>query len=137
MFTAPFYRRKNNTIEVTVTNFFYPDLMTGAPTPLDVYLGTLGPLRHYVYQASHPGPLTNISPLLNETNGNVMDNAEPATAGSPSSPIAMRRLLHSILIVEMHRLADVIKALEKDLVSMVPDDTRIRSGPSGALLYFQ
>jgi recombining binding protein (suppressor of hairless) len=132
LFTAPVYRQTNNTIELTVANFFYTDPTTGAHTPLDVYLGNLGPLRHRVYQATPPGPLTTISPFINRTGGNVMDNTEPAPA-SPPSPVAPRFSagpLHAIVIVEMPALADVIKALEEDALPSSSDDAPSNGRPS-------
>jgi recombining binding protein (suppressor of hairless) len=57
LFTAPVYRPASNTVELTVSNFFYEDPKTRAQTPLDVYLGNLGPLRHRVYQTTTPGSL--------------------------------------------------------------------------------
>lgn len=133
LFTAPVYRQANNTIELTVANFFYTDPSTGAHTPLDVYLGNIGPLRHRVYQATPPGPLTNISPFVNRTGGNVMDNTEPVPS-SPTSPIAPPRFsagpLHAIVIVEMPALADVIKALEEDALPTGSDDAPSSSRPS-------
>jgi len=132
LFTAPVYRQTNNTIELTVANFFYADPTTGAHTPLDVYLGNLGPLRHRVYQATPPGPLTTISPFINRTGGNVMDTAEPAPA-SPPSPVTPRFStgpLHAIVIVEMPSLADVIKALEEDALPASSDDAPSTSRPS-------
>ncbi|KAJ7706292.1 hypothetical protein B0H17DRAFT_973423 [Mycena rosella] len=133
LFTAPVYRQTNNSIELTVANFFYAHPTTGAHTPLDVYLGNLGPLRHRVYQATPPGPLTNISPFVNRTGGNIMDNSEPPPT-SPTSPIAAPRFstgpLHAIVIVEMPSLADVIKALEEDALPNAPDDAASNSRPS-------
>ncbi|KZP16849.1 hypothetical protein FIBSPDRAFT_957740 [Athelia psychrophila] len=109
LFTAPVYRPANNTIELTVSNFFYDDPKTQAQTPLDVYLGNIGPLRQRVYQASPPGPLTNISPFVQSLTG---DSGSPGNPGPsqymPSGP------LHTIVVVEMPPLADVIKALEED-----------------------
>lgn len=117
LFTAPVYRSANNTVELTVSNFFYQDPKTKAQTTLDVYLGNLGPLRHRVYQASSPGPLTSISPFVHpmaEVGGTSSD-------GSPTSPGVTPRYLqssplHTIVIVEMPPLTDVIKALEEDAV---------------------
>ncbi|KAJ7125688.1 hypothetical protein C8R43DRAFT_1135260 [Mycena crocata] len=132
LFTAPVYRQTNNTIELTVANFFYADPTTGAHTPLDVYLGNLGPLRHRVYQASPPGPLTNISSFVNRTPSNVMDNTEPAPS-TPASPVAPRfngGPLHAIVIVEMPPMADVIKALEEDAVPTAPNDAPSSSRPA-------
>lgn len=92
-----------------MSNFFYDDPKTQAQTPLDVYLGNIGPLRQRVYQASPPGPLTNISPFVQSLTG---DSGSPGNPGPsqymPSGP------LHTIVVVEMPPLADVIKALEED-----------------------
>jgi recombining binding protein (suppressor of hairless) len=121
LFTAPVYRPANNTVELTVSNFFYEDPKNGTQTPLDVYLGNLGPLRHRVYQATPPGPLTNISPFVQSLTGPQPIEGGPSESmtGSPGSPVAGPRYmptgpLHTIVIVEMPPLADVIKALEED-----------------------
>lgn len=102
-----------------MSNFFYEDRTTGNQTPLDVYLGNLGPLRHRVYQATPPGPLTNISPFVQSMPGpQGMDGMPPESGvGSPTTgpPRYMPSgPLHTIVIVEMPPLVDVIKALEED-----------------------
>jgi len=121
LFTAPVYRPANNTIELTVSNFFHEHPTTHQQTPLDVYLGNLGPLRHRVYQATPPGPLTNIAPF-------VPPLSAPGIDGSPSDPSGTSTTsgitgppryiptgpLHTIVIVEMPPLMEVIKALEED-----------------------
>jgi len=120
LFTAPVYRPANNTVELTVSNFFYEDPKTRAQTPLDVYLGNLGPLHHRIYQASPPGPLTNISPFVQTIPGPTDGGPSDSTTGSPGPPPvgAPRYMasgpLHTIVIVEMPPLADVIKALDQD-----------------------
>ncbi|GJJ08876.1 hypothetical protein Clacol_003096 [Clathrus columnatus] len=60
LFTTPGYRAATHTIELTVSNFFYthPDSMQH--TPLEVWLGPIGPLRQRIFQATPPGPLTSI-----------------------------------------------------------------------------
>ncbi|KAJ3509799.1 hypothetical protein NLJ89_g5023 [Agrocybe chaxingu] len=114
LFTAPVYRPANNTVELTVSNFFYDHPTTRQQTPLDVYLGNLGPLRLRVYQAAPPGPLTNISPFMaSAPGGQVMDGRE-AAPGSPNPQRYIPSPLHTIVIVEMPPLADVVKALEDD-----------------------
>src|SRR5882762_8063344 len=126
LFTAPVYRPANNTVELTVSNFFYEDNKTRAQTPLDVYLGNIGPLRQRVYQASPPGPLTNISPFVQSLTGEPGPSGEHRNIPSPvagppqympSGPI------HTIVVVEMPPLADVIKALEADALPVNGDGT--------------
>jgi recombining binding protein (suppressor of hairless) len=58
LFTAPLYRPPNNSLELTVSNFFYENPETRQQVPLDVYLGGIGPLRTRVYQgmASYAHP---------------------------------------------------------------------------------
>jgi recombining binding protein suppressor of hairless len=124
LFTAPVYRPANNTVELTVSNFFYEDHNTRAQTPLDVYLGNIGPLRQRVYQASPPGPLTNISPFVQSLTGEAGPSGEhrnvpsPGLSPSPNVTGPPQYLpsgpLHTIVVVEMPPLADVIKALEED-----------------------
>lgn len=121
LFTAPVYRPANNTVELTVSNFFYEDPKTRTQTPLDVYLGNLGPLRHRIYQATPPGPLTNISPFVQAIPGG---EGPSDSTGPPSPTVGAPRYmasgpLHTIVIVEMPPLADVIKALDQD--ALPPD----------------
>ncbi|KAF8640473.1 hypothetical protein AX17_000136 [Amanita inopinata Kibby_2008] len=122
LFTAPVYRPANNTIELTVSNFFYGHPTTRQQTPLDVYLGNLGPLRHRVYQATPPGPLTNISSFVPSLGAPGMEGGPrpDSSSGSPISPstgpprYVPAGPLHTIVIVEMPPLLEVIKALEED-----------------------
>jgi recombining binding protein (suppressor of hairless) len=96
LFTAPVYRPGANSVELTVSNFFYEHPTTRQQTALDVYLGNLGPLPLRVYQANPPGPLQPLHQL---------------GQGDPNRYLPS---LHTIVIVEMPPLADVIKALEDD-----------------------
>ncbi|EGO05211.1 hypothetical protein SERLA73DRAFT_174218 [Serpula lacrymans var. lacrymans S7.3] len=123
LFTSPVYRPANNTVEMTVSNFFYDDPKSGTQTPLAVYLGNIGPLRQRVYQATPPGPLTSISPFIPNPTPIDTGSHENASIGatSVSSVLASPRYvqsapLHTIVIVEMPSLMDVIKALEEDAI---------------------
>jgi recombining binding protein (suppressor of hairless) len=124
------YRPANNTVELTVSNFFYEDHKTRTQTPLDVYLGNIGPLRQRVYQASPPGPLTNISPFVQSLTGEPGPSGEHRNIPSPTSPNVTgppqympSGPLHTIVVVEMPPLADVIKALEEDALPPNSDGT--------------
>lgn len=140
LFTAPVYRPTNNTVELTVSNFFYEDPKTRLQTPLDVYLGNLGPLRHRIYQPTPPGP--NVpsygQPQLGMEGGpsdspNGMHNVPPPRYMS-SGP------MHTIVVVEMPPLADVMNALDQDALPPnadgagsghhSPSDGSQASGPS-------
>jgi recombining binding protein (suppressor of hairless) len=125
LFTAPVYRPANNALELTVSNFFYENPKTRDQTPLDVYLGSIGPLRTRIYQTPLPGPLTNVSPFVQpltppvEAGASGSVDPQPSN-GAPSSvpPITPRYItagpLHTIVVVEMPPLPDVIHALKED-----------------------
>ncbi|KAF7436704.1 hypothetical protein PC9H_003537 [Pleurotus ostreatus] len=145
LFTAPVYRPANNAVELTVSNFFYEDPKTHVQTPLDVYLGNLGPLRHRVYQAATPGPLTNIAPFgqplvggppppdgSNPAAGDHAMMAGPSGAGMSPPRFVPTGPLHTIVIVEMPPLADVIKALEEDALPPNHDPSRPPSNGEGS-----
>ena len=133
LFTAPVYRPANNALELTVSNFFYENPKTRTQTPLDVYLGSIGPLRTRIYQTPLPGPLTNVSPFVQPLTPPVEAGAEgvvdpqPSTNGAPTSvpPIPPRYItagpLHTIVVVEMPPLADVINALKENVLPPVDE----------------
>ncbi|TFK30759.1 transcription factor [Coprinopsis marcescibilis] len=114
LFTAPVYRGTNNTIELTVSNFFCLHPKTRIQTPLDVYLGNLGPLPTRVYQTTQPGPLTSVATFMPSSSVEVVPG-DPNNRYMPSGP------LHTIVIVEMPPIADVIKALEDDALPSAND----------------
>ncbi|KAH9486637.1 Transcription factor cbf11 [Psilocybe cubensis] len=130
LFTAPAYRPANNTIELTVSNFFYEHPTTRHQTPLDVYLGNLGPLHLRVYQAAPPGPLTAINSYIPGGSGEGRDS----TAASNPPGRYMSAPLHTVVIVEMPPLADVIKALEDDALptnTSPPNGNKSHPPPDG------
>ena len=103
LFTSPVYRPPTNSLELTVSNFFYDDPASQQRLPLDIYLGGIGPLRARVYEAAPPGPLTSISPFV-----------PSADTGSEAGVVSNRFLhspLHTIVVVELPTLAEVVAAL--------------------------
>ncbi|KAF9270184.1 hypothetical protein L218DRAFT_952368 [Marasmius fiardii PR-910] len=141
LFTAPVYRQATNTVELTVSNFFYEDPKTRQQLPLDVYLGNLGPLPHRVFGASPPGPLTNISPFVQAPPPGLPEPPAPGPSDSPTSPVSPRAQpflpsmagpLHTIVIVDMPPLSDVIKALEDDALPAPADRSENHSPTDGS-----
>ncbi|KAG2369429.1 hypothetical protein BDR07DRAFT_1348008 [Suillus spraguei] len=123
LFTAPVYRPTNNILEMTVSHFFYEDPKTRTQMPLTVYLGGLGPLRARFYQAAPPGPLTNIAAFgasMSGSSNEVVVGGGEDVANSPTDA-ASRYLtqppLHTIVTVELPSLAEIIKALEEDVMT--------------------
>ncbi|KIY50570.1 hypothetical protein FISHEDRAFT_38917 [Fistulina hepatica ATCC 64428] len=101
LFTAPIYRPTSNSIELTIANFFYEDPVSREQCPLDVYLGSLGPLRHRAYQttpayqtlgsaASYLLPLAVVSD-------------EGGTGYVPPGPV------HTIVVVELPPIVDILQ----------------------------
>lgn len=121
LFTTPIYRPGSNHVELTVSNFFYEHPTTKQQTPLDIYLGNMGPLNLRVYQATPPGPLTNVQPYV-------------APGGQLITPGADRYLqtpLHTIVIVDMPPIQDVMKNLEEQF-SLPSNPTEGKSSEEGS-----
>ncbi|KAH7910863.1 hypothetical protein BJ138DRAFT_1064224 [Hygrophoropsis aurantiaca] len=122
LFTAPIYRPQSNSIEMTVSHFFYEDPKTHAQMPLTVYLGNIGPLRSRAYHTAPPGPLTTIAPYAQAVPGPSQlaagTDENGAGAVNPSSPGPSRYVaqppLHTLVTVDMPTIAEVIKALQED-----------------------
>ncbi|EMD41995.1 hypothetical protein CERSUDRAFT_110536 [Gelatoporia subvermispora B] len=148
LFTAPVYRPPSHTLELTASNFFYEDPKTRAQVPLDIYLGNIGPLRHRVYQATPPGPMTNIATFVNGSSGPTHGPAGEliASSGPHYSPdmghhpqrYSHAGHLHTIVHVDLPPVADVLKALQDDAVasgdveSSSPRNGNGESTPSGS-----
>lgn len=139
LFTAPAYRPANNTIELTVANFFYNEPKTQIQTPLDIYVGSIGPLRHRLYQATPHGPLTSVSPFvqsasLAETSPSEIHHIGNAPPMNPVAPLGSRYQppgpIHTIVVVEMPAMEDMIKALEEDIGSAANGDAADKSSAS-------
>jgi len=113
LFTAPVYRPPSHTVELTVSNFFFTNPTTRQQSPLDVYLGNLGPLPLRIFQSPSAGPLTSVNSFI--ASNQPLDGRDDA----PSSP-GMHGVrygaapLHTVVMAELPPLADVIKALEDD-----------------------
>jgi recombining binding protein suppressor of hairless len=110
LFTTPVYRQQGHVIELTISNFFYEDPKTHTQVPLDVYLGNLGPLRHRVYQASPPF----VQPMPGPGEAVLSEGGAGAPTGMRYVPPVPTGPIHTIVIVEMPPIAEVLKALEED-----------------------
>lgn len=134
LFTAPAYRPAPHTIELTVSNFFYQHPETHAHTPLEVWLGGLGPLRQRIFQATPPGPLTSVSPYAipsgGPISGEAINIAEAGPSGNsqhsgdtPQTIVAPPRFvpsgpLHTIIIVDLPPMNEIVKSLQDRVMSL-------------------
>lgn len=149
LFTAPVYRPTTNTMELTISNFFYDDPKTNQPAPLEVWLGDIGPLRYRIYQAVPTGPL---QPFQVPRSG-LEDSPPPPgqqalgeMPGTPISPVSDRSLAgalpaipprhynagpaHTIVIVEMPTVGEIISSIG-ETVPPQGDDAESASPESG------
>lgn len=119
LFTAPTYRPANNTLELTVSNFFYEDPKTRTQQPLTVYLGNIGPLHARLFPPHAPGPLTNISYSsgMPGPSSELTPNDGTVPGVPPNVPTGRYTPLHTLVTVEMPPLAEVLKALQEEVVS--------------------
>ncbi|KZV92483.1 hypothetical protein EXIGLDRAFT_647152 [Exidia glandulosa HHB12029] len=149
LFTAPVYRPTTNTMELTISNFFYDDPKTNQPAPLEVWLGDIGPLRYRIYQAVPTGPL---QPFQIPRSG-LEDSPPPPgqqalgeMPGAPISPVSDRSSAgalpaipprhynagpaHTIVIVEMPTVGEIISSIG-ETVPPQGDDAESASPESG------
>lgn len=128
LFTAPSYRPANNTLELTVSNFFYEDPKTRTQQPLTVYLGNIGPLRARCFPPHAPGPLTDISygGGIAGPSSELVPNDGTVPGISSGVPAGRYPPLHTLVTVEMPSLAEVIKALQEDVI---PANDGATTGP--------
>ena len=119
LFTAPVYRPANNTLELTVSNFFYEDPKTRTQQPLAVYLGNVGPLRTRCFPPHAPGPLTNISYGGGMPGPSSELTPNDGTVPGVSSNVSTGRYtpLHTLVTVDMPSLTEIIKALQEDVMT--------------------
>ncbi|KAH9846813.1 hypothetical protein C2E23DRAFT_743129 [Lenzites betulinus] len=122
LFNTPVYRSQSNTLEMTAANFFYEDPKTRHQVPLDVYIGSIGPLRLRLYNQT---PAT-MDGQFNQAHAFV---PVPHLPGLPDVPIYAEnpeerhyepvvalhtRNVHALIVVEMPPVADILKALRED-----------------------
>lgn len=140
LFAAPSYRPTNNTVEMTVSNFFYENPKTGHLSALEVWLGDIGPLTQRVYPAPGTGPLTSVTPFQQV---GPPPSAEPVSAstetgspstGTPPGPPQFDRggLIHSMVVVELPPVQDIVRALQDEAKRAAPATENAESAGNGS-----
>lgn len=125
LFQPPIYRPANNTLEITVSSFFYENPKTGHHSQLEIWLGDIGPLTHRICNAPPSGPLTNIAPFYGPTEGGSQPPGSPMspTSGSAGAPAPMLPPaqyiapgpFHTNLMVDMPPINQIVKALQDEV----------------------
>ncbi|KAH9944135.1 uncharacterized protein BXZ73DRAFT_39580 [Epithele typhae] len=131
LFNSPVYRSQHNFLEMMAANFFYTDPKTKEQTPLDVYVGNLGPLRLRIYNHSplamdgrfDPSmPFVPIPNLSHEPpNTPIFD--ERIQPGNQRNDMVLNlpaRHLHMMIVVELPSMRDILQAIQDDAI---PDPT--------------
>lgn len=106
------------TLDLTVANFFYTHPHTREQTPLSIYLGNLGPLRHEINAPYPPGPLTSVSPYVQAIGPDGVQRDEPIGPGvSPLErpPYVSAGPIHTSISVDLPPMADILRALQEDI----------------------
>ncbi|KAG8932260.1 hypothetical protein FRC02_001400 [Tulasnella sp. 418] len=128
LLSTPMYKPATHTLDLTLSNFFYmdPNEMTGVSHPLEIWLGTLGPLNARVYQGgtlTHtigPNPAAGPSNAMAHPNGPAQPlprqfvHVVSPNSGQPepAPPIPAALLGQVIVVVEMPPVHDVLKMVE-------------------------
>ena len=130
LFNTPVYRAQVNMIEMMAANFFYTDPKTKAQTPLDVYIGNMGPLRLRIYNHSPLAldgrfdptqPFIAVPPAPNQPPGApVMDPKVQETSADPVLSLPARHL-HALICVETPLIQDIVQAMREDSIAQDPD----------------
>ncbi|EKM61228.1 uncharacterized protein PHACADRAFT_190379 [Phanerochaete carnosa HHB-10118-sp] len=137
LFTAPALATGNGsepcTLDLTVANFFYAHPHTREQTPLSIYLGNLGPLRHQMNAPYPPGPLTSVSPYVQAIGPDGVQRDEPI--GSGASPLDRPPYMgagpiHTSITVDLPPVADILRALQEDLEPPARDAPGPQNGAS-------
>ncbi|KAI5123772.1 hypothetical protein M0805_000361 [Coniferiporia weirii] len=123
LFQPPVYRPANNTLDLTVSSFFYENPKTGHHSQLEIWIGDIGPLQHRIGNALPSGPLTNIASFYDPHGPPPAGSIPPADPSSsaqgpqiiPSPPQFMPTgPFHTNVSVDMPPVQDIVKALQKE-----------------------
>ena len=120
LFTAPVLNTSSEpyTLELTVANFFFQHPHTREQTPLSIYLGNLGPLRHQINAPYPPGPITSIAPYVQAIGPDGVQRDEPigsGIGGLDRTPYLGPGPIHTSLTVDLPPMAEIIRAIQEDL----------------------
>lgn len=121
LFTAPSLSTMIDpcSLDLTVANFFFQHPHTREQTPLSIYLGNLGPLRHQVNAPYPPGPLTSILPYVQAIGPDGVQRDEPIVSGMnplDRPPYLGAGPIHTSLLVDLPPMAEIVRAVQEDMV---------------------
>ncbi|KZS96142.1 hypothetical protein SISNIDRAFT_548241 [Sistotremastrum niveocremeum HHB9708] len=139
LFTTPVYRQSTHTLELTVSNFYYPSPDGRGFLPLEVWLGNIGPLTQRVFQATPPGPLTSVSPFghqgstnhgpsspsgFHTTQQSVAEGhlsaetpAHSPASESPHPNLGPLQSIHSVVILDMPPMEQIVRSMQETIES--------------------
>ena len=110
-------------LEMMAANFFYNDPKTKSPTPLDVYIGNLGPLRLRIYNHSPLAmdgrfdptmPFIPVPHIPGHPNAPILDAKMTDSVSSDVVLSLPARHLHMMIVVELPPITDILQALQED-----------------------
>ncbi|KAG8975884.1 hypothetical protein FRB90_009377, partial [Tulasnella sp. 427] len=127
LLSPPIYKPQTHTLDLTIANYFYTDPTPtstdangypqhGPPQPLEIWLGTLGPLNARVYQN---GELTHTigaalpgAPPAGATGASIVAHQTSSSAlQAPGQPM-LGGMGSTIVVVEMPPMRDILRMVE-------------------------
>ncbi|KAI0080290.1 hypothetical protein K474DRAFT_301037 [Panus rudis PR-1116 ss-1] len=125
LFTAPVANGRR--LDLSVANFFYEDPKTRSAKPLDVYLGSLGPLPITHYSDPRPGLITTITPSPMHLDVHTVHTALP-DLGHLVAP-AMGGSMHVSVSVELPPIIDILRAMSEAATTPTEDSADKQPSP--------
>ncbi|KAF8343169.1 uncharacterized protein EI90DRAFT_3143557 [Cantharellus anzutake] len=126
-----------NRLELDVFNFYSPDPITGAPIPMEVWIGTVGPLTVRIQPASTP-PYNAQFDMTGHSLGPVDSHAGPSLSHGQDPGATPNLAMHRVppnltsISVDLPTPQDVLNAImQRDADGLtIPGPTRARGSGS-------
>lgn len=132
--SSPIYRSSNNLMELTVSNFFYQGSQGGCLTPLEIWLGAIGPLPHRVLHTAEveerlkvPRFIGSMAGIRDSTRRSSETDCEDPGSATGVSAISGSEILatmmippslgssgsnHTAIVVELPELHAILKTIQ-------------------------
>ncbi|KAG8912128.1 hypothetical protein FRC00_005202 [Tulasnella sp. 408] len=125
LLSPPIYKPQTHTLDLTIANYFYTDPTPtstdangypqhGPPQPLEIWLGTLGPLNARVYQngeLTHTIGAALAGPAGGPTGASIVAHQTSSALQAPGQTM-LGGMGSTIVVVEMPPMRDILRMVE-------------------------